>query len=106
MPSPWKSMPMPDEAIPGPQGQYVLLVGKPIVTGDDRYVHLSWKNESYVLRDFVEGKMRTQAADLLLDQLWRAAKERFPCKGRLRRSVSDAAFWREELRRMTDAREE
>lgn len=100
--SSWRPMIDPwGERPPGVRGVFVILLGPPIVDGPRRFVHLSWQDENYVLRDFLRGVEREQGDDLPLADLWRAAKVRIPCKGRLRRSVEDHAFWREELQRLT-----
>src|SRR5260370_24094104 len=99
----WQSMRDPsDDRLPGVRGVFAVLLEPPIVAGTRHFVHVSWQGENYVLRDFLQGVERKQGEDLPLDQLWRAAKARIPCKGRLRRTVEDHTFWREALRRLTD----
>jgi hypothetical protein len=102
--SSWTVMRNPgDDAIPGERGVFVVLLEPPIVEGPRHFVHLSWQGEHYVLRDYLNNLSRKQGDDLPLAALWRAARERIACKGRLRRSVDDHKFWEEELRRLTDA---
>lgn len=99
----WRTMRDPsDDRLPGVRGVFAVLLEPPVVEGPRHFVHLSWQGEGYVLRDFLQGVERKQGDDLPLAELWRAAKVRVPCKGRLRRSVDDYAFWRDELRRLTD----
>jgi hypothetical protein len=101
--SPWRKMRNPaEDAVPGERGVFAVLLEPPIVEGSRHFAHLSWQGESYVLRDYLNGVSRKQGEDLSLTSLWRSARERIPCKGRLRRSVEDHAFWEAELRRLTD----
>lgn len=103
MASTWQAMRNPsDERLPGVRGVFAVLLGPPIVDGAPRFVHLSWQDENFVLRDFLRGVERKQGDDLPLASLWRTAKVRVPCKGRLRRSVEDHEFWRGELQRLTE----
>jgi hypothetical protein len=91
-----------DEGVSGDRGVFAILVEPPIVEGPPHFVHLSWQGESYVLRDYLKGVSRKQGKDLDLASLWRSARVRIPCKGRLRRSIEDHAFWEAELQKLTD----
>jgi hypothetical protein len=91
-----------DDRLPGVRGVYAVFLDPPIIHGSSHFAHLSWQGENYVLRDFLQSVERKQGDDLSLESVWRAARVRIPCKGRLRRSVEDHAFWREALRRLTD----
>jgi hypothetical protein len=91
-----------EEGVPGDRGVFAILVEPPIVEGPPHFVHLSWQGESYVLRDYLKGVSRKQGKDLDLASVWRSARVRIPCKGRLRRSIDDHAFWEAELRKLTD----
>jgi hypothetical protein len=101
--STWKTMrDSSNDRLPGARGVFAVLLEPPIVNGTRHFVHLSWQGQNYVLRDYLHGVARKQGDELSLDQVWKAAKVRIPCKGRLRRTVDDHAFWRETLRRLTD----
>lgn len=92
-----------NDRLPGVRGVYAVLLAPPLVQRAAHFVHLSWRGESYVIRDFLEGVGRKQGDGLALVEIWRAARVRIPCSGRLPRSIEDRDFWKEELQRLTDA---
>jgi hypothetical protein len=90
--------------LPGVRGRYLLWLEPLLVTGDAHWVHFSWMEESFCIRDFLMGLERRQDATLTATAIWQHAKSRIPCKGDLYHQVADVAFWRDRLEHLTKTR--
>ena len=113
--SAWKSMNLPDASwkpmrkesvgenapLPGARGRYLLWLEPPLISGNPRWVHFSWMEESFCIRDFVAGMERRQDPSINATQVWRSAKGRVTCRGELYRPVQDFEFWRRKLEEFT-----
>ena len=90
--------------LPGERGRYVLLLEPPLVQGEPHYVHFSWKDFSFCIRDYIQQLERRQAEDLTPTDVWDAALDRIPCKGELYVPVENFEFWRRKLTDLTEER--
>ncbi len=90
-----------DSFLPGARGRYLLWLEPPMVTGDPHWVHFSWREESFCIRDFINGRERRQDPTLNATQVWRNAKRRIPCKGELYKPVEDFDFWKRKLEELS-----
>src|SRR5687767_3786170 len=67
--------------LPGRRGRYLLYLGPPIIPaidGKGRYVHVSWRDHAWCIRDYVAGKERREGDDFTIDDIWRRALDRIP----------------------------
>ena len=102
---PWK--PMRTEfsgggsSLPGVRGRYLLWLESPLISGDPHWVHFSWMEESFCIRDFLRGMERRQDHGVNATQVWQSAKGRIPCKGELYKPVQDFEFWKRKLEDLT-----
>jgi hypothetical protein len=87
--------------LPGKRGSYLLWLEPPLISGSSRWVHFSWVEESFCLRDFIKGQKRNQDPETNASQIWRSAKARVPCRGKLYRPIQDFEFWKQELQKRT-----
>jgi hypothetical protein len=76
----------------------------PHVEGEGRYVHFSWKEEAFCLRDFIRQTERRQERGCNATDIWKAALERIPAKGELYVPIDNFEFWTAKLSEMTESR--
>lgn len=85
-------------ALPGERGRYLLFLSKPFIEDEARWVHFSWRGESYAIRDFIRGRMSRQEPGITATDIWNAALKRLPAKDKYYRSVSDIDWWMKALK--------
>ena len=104
----WERIPIPggsaSSPLPGARGSYLLLFEPPFVEGSSRFVHFSWRGDSYCVRDYVKGMQTRNLDDLTAEDLWNAAKDRISCTGKLYVRVENVEFWRNKLTDLSEAR--
>jgi hypothetical protein len=104
----WKQMRIrgvgPGNSPPGDRGRYLLWLEPPLVEGEGHYVHFSWKQESFCIRDYIQHLERRQAPGSSAADIWEAASDRIPCKGELYVPVENFEFWIEKLTELTERR--
>lgn len=91
--------------LPGRRGRYLLYLGPPAIkaiNGKGRYVHFSWRDGAFVLRDYIAGVERREGPDMTVDLVWRRALDRIPATGKYFVPHSDATFWKVELEQLTE----
>ena len=97
----WKSMrtesSAKDSNLPGSRGRYLLWLEPPLISGRPRWVHFSWMEESFCIRDYINGMERRQDPTINATQVWRSAKHRIPCRGELYKPVEEFDFWKRKL---------
>lgn len=91
-------------SLPGERGRYLLRLEAPMIEGEARYVHFSWKDESFCIRDYMRHRERRQAPGLTPSDVWEAATDRIPCKGELYVPVENFEFWTGKLTELTEKR--
>ena len=101
----WKPMRMEssegDSSLPGARGRYLLWLESPLISGPPHWVHFSWMEESFCLRDYINGVQRRQDPSTNATQVWRSAKSRICCRGEYYKPVEDFEFWRRTLEELT-----
>ena len=90
-----------DSKMPGKRGRYLLWLEPPIISGRGRWVHFSWWEESFCIRDFISGMQRRQDSHTTATQIWKSAKRRIPCVGDLFHKIGDFEFWKRKLEDLT-----
>jgi hypothetical protein len=104
----WQKMRIPGagagDSLPGDRGRYLLWLEPPYVEGEGRYVHFSWKEGSFCLRDYIQHLERRQGRDTTALDVWRAAQDRIPAKGELYVPVENFEFWTAKLKELTERR--
>lgn len=103
--------------IPGKRGSYVLWVDSPLAKSP-RFVHFSWENDSYRIRDYVGGRLlhggsiprpeegfQLEPCPMDRDAVWAAATIRVPAHAELFHPVGDFVWWQARLAQMTRGRE-
>jgi hypothetical protein len=91
-------------SLPGERGRYLLWLESPMVEGEARYVHFSWKDVSFCIRDYMRHRERRQAPGFTPQSVWDAATDHIPCKGELYVPVENFEFWTAKLTEMTEKR--
>ena len=91
-----KSSGSPGE-LPGERGRYLLYLGTPLLPDGPRWVHFSWRGESFCIRDFLKGMERRQEPGLTASDVWRTAQQRKPATGEYFHPVEDVEWWRSAL---------
>ena len=86
--------------LPSARGRYLLWLEAPLLSGGPHWVHFSWADESFCIRDFTKGMERRQDQCISATQVWQSAKSRIPCMGELCKPVQDFEFWKQKLDRM------
>lgn len=86
--------------LPGERGRYLLFLGTPFIDDGPRWVHFSWRGESFAIRDFLRGRMSRQEAGATATDVWRAAVKRLPGKDKYYHSVDDVDWWVKELKKL------
>jgi hypothetical protein len=87
--------------LPGQRGRYLLLLGKPLLEGSKpRWVHFSWLNQSFCIRDFVAGRERRQEPGLAASDVWRQAIDKKAAVDDYYHSVEDVVWWADTLRKL------
>jgi len=104
----WKKMRIPGigpgNSLPGDRGRYLLWLQPPLVETEGHYVHFSWKEGSFCIRDYMQQSERRQAPGCTAINIWEAASDRIPCKGELYVPVENFEFWTEKLTELTERR--
>src|SRR5664280_2675010 len=104
----WQSMRIPGggqgNSLPGDRGRYLLFLEPPLVEGAGHYVHFSWKDESFCIRDYMQHLERRQGPGVSPLDIWGAAQDRIPCKGELYVPVENFEFWVKKTTDLTEKR--
>lgn len=82
----------------------MLWLEAPMIEGEARYVHFSWKDESFCIRDYVGQRERRQSPGLTPSDVWKTALDRIPCKGEMYVPVENFEFWTGKLTELTEKR--
>ena len=90
-----------DLGLPGKRGRYLLWLDPPLISGSPHWVHFSWMEESFCIRDYINGMERRQEPNINATQIWRSAKNRIPCRGYLYKPVTEFDFWKHKLEELT-----
>ena len=102
----WQKMRLPSagpgNSLPGERGRYLLWLEPPLVETEGHYVHFSWKDESFCVRDYIQHLERRQAPGCTALAIWEAASDRIPCKGELYVPVENFEFWSDKLTELTE----
>lgn len=89
--------------LPAKRGRYLIRVGKPLLDETKpRWLHFSWLDESFCIRDFVMGRERRQEAGLTASDVWRMAIDRQPATGRYYFPVERTEEWAKALRELDE----
>jgi hypothetical protein len=104
----WRKMRIPGgrqgDPLPGDRGRYLLWLEPPVVEGAGHFVHFSWKEEAFCIRDYLHQiELRQYRGATALD-IWKAASERIPAKGELYIPVDNFEFWTAKLGELTESR--
>lgn len=101
----WTALKIPGRAqtggLPGDRGRYLLRLSPPWVEGESHYVHFSWLNESFCLRDYVNDAERRQSQDATATTIWHAAEDRIPATGEFFVPVENHEFWTSKLKELS-----
>jgi len=102
----WKPMRTEHSAdkLPAGRGRYLLWLEPPLVSGSGHWVHFSWVEESFCIRDYINGVSRRQDPKTDASEIWRKAKDRIHCRGELHKPVQDFEFWKRKLKELTEDR--
>jgi hypothetical protein len=102
----WKKMRIPgvqhEESLPGDRGRYLLWLEPPNVVGEGHYVHFSWKDGSFCIRDYINQSERRQSPGVTATDIWKAASDRIPAKGELYVPVENFDFWTAKIIEQTE----
>ncbi len=82
-----------NSGLPGDRGRYLLRLSAPWVQGESHFVHFSWLNESFCIRDYMQKIERRQSGDVTATSIWKAAEERIPATGQFFVPVENHEFW-------------
>jgi len=93
-------------SLPGERGRYLLWLEPPMVEGEAHYVHFSWKDDSFCIRDYMRERERRQAPGLGPSDVWEAAADRIPCKGELYVPIENFEFWTSKLAELSEKRKQ
>ena len=103
---PWQTMRGPSgeqtESLPGIRGRYVRWLEPPHVEGQGHYVHFSWKEDSFCLRDYIQQIERREDGGFTAQDIWKAASDHVPARGELYVPVEDSEFWAAKLSDLTE----
>jgi hypothetical protein len=83
------------------RGRYLLFIGEPILQGEPRWVHFSWRDSSFCLRDFLRGGIRRHDATIQAVDVWRAALKRKLADGKYFHQVGDWEWWKTALEELS-----
>jgi hypothetical protein len=86
--------------LPGDRGRYLLLLGAPLIDDGPRWIHLSWRGESFAIRVFIKGRMMRQEAGLTASDVWQAALKKLRAIGQYYRPADDADWWTDALKKL------
>jgi len=89
--------------LPGQRGRYLILLGPPWIEGQPRWVHFSFRGESFVLRDYTEDReLRGQekTGGVKASDVWRAVIKNIPAVGDYFHPADDIAWWKEAIARL------
>jgi hypothetical protein len=86
--------------LPGERGRFLLLLGAPILEDGPRWVHFSWRGESFAIRDYLKGRMRRQEPGITASEVWLAATKRIPATGIYYHPADDVDWWVEVLKKL------
>jgi hypothetical protein len=79
--------------LPADRGRYLLRLSPPWVQGESHFVHFSWLNESFCIRDYMQHLECRQSGDVTATSIWQAAEERIPAIGEFFKPVENHEFW-------------
>lgn len=104
----WQKMRIPGvgqgESLPGHRGRYLLWLEPPYVEGEGHYVHFSWKEGSFCIRDYIAQMERRQDdSGVTATDIWKAASHRIPAKGELYVPVEKFEFWTAKLTELSES---
>jgi len=101
----WKKMRRGGEGgLPSTRGRYLLWLEPPQVENNGHYVHFSWRDGSFCIRDYLEGLESQQSGDVTPSAIWESASDRIPATGKLYVPVKDFDFWTGKLAELTEKR--
>lgn len=100
----WKPLrgasPSSPNGLPGERGRYLIFLGPPLIEGGPRWVHFSWRGESFCIRDYIGGQEMRQEPGLGASDIWRQAIKKKPATGEFFRPADDVAWWTEAIKRV------
>jgi hypothetical protein len=67
-----------------------------------RWVHFSWFNDSFCIRDYVGRRERRQEPGLTASDVWRQAIAKKQATGTYFTSVENVEFWTDALRKLDE----
>ena len=106
----WQKMRIPGAGagvdLPGDRGRYLLWLERPHVQGEGHYIHFSWKEDSFCMRDYIQQVVRRQDAGTKALDIWKAASSRIPAQGELYVPVENFEFWTVKLIELTEGRQQ
>lgn len=91
--------------LPGERGRYLLFLGTPFIEDGPRWIHFSWRGDSFCIRDFIMGRMARQDEKSTATAVWCAAIKKKPATGEYYRSVAnpdDIEWWTTELKKLEE----
>lgn len=95
----WKPMALKSKAdsgsLPGTRGSWIVYCPE-LCPG--RYVHFSWLNASFKLRNFIDGQVMEQDHDWDAQKVWNHCKDKLKAD---RVPIEDDAFWTQRLTEIT-----
>lgn len=86
--------------LPADRGRYLLLLGSPLIDEGPRWVHFSWRGESFAIRDYLKGRMMCQEPGLTASNVWDAALKKIPATGDYYHPCEDTNWWTESLKKL------
>lgn len=89
--------------LPGSRGRWLLWLEPPLITGSPRWVHFSWRGDSFYIRDYLTGMISTNHPNLTAVKVWQSAKGRIRCKGELYEPIQNFGFWKQKLEELTES---
>jgi hypothetical protein len=100
----WKPLRGAPSGLPGERGRYLLVLGPPLIEDGPRWVHFSWRGESFCIRDFIGGRKTRHSYQgdteprLTAAEIWRQATKVKRATGDLFHKANDLDWWTETLK--------
>ena len=100
----WKPLrgaaPLGSNGLPGERGRYLIFLGAPLVKNGPKWVHFSWRGDSFCIRDYLGGQEMRQEPGLVASDVWRAAIEKQHATGEYFHPHADVVWWTEALKKL------